>query len=148
GAAQPCAACSGIAGARWRRETPRPGRWMGAPPPPGAPALCSTTSTPATPIRSRPSLRSRTARSGCSWPRASARRGSSTISRCEQSRCCDSAALPLSRSHAARLLLHFQWVLGVVELGEFRVPQLAVDLLDLANVDGLHDVTGLRIDRH
>src|SRR5262249_49963022 len=46
------------------------------------------------------------------------------------------------------LLLHLQRILDVVELGEFRVPQLAVDLLDLANVDRLHDVARVRIDRH
>src|SRR4029077_20509812 len=46
------------------------------------------------------------------------------------------------------LLLHLQRILDVVELGEFRVPQLAIDPLDFANVDRLHDVARIRIDRH
>src|SRR5438552_12189005 len=46
------------------------------------------------------------------------------------------------------LFFHLQRILDVVELCEFRVPEFAVDLLNLADVNGLHDVAGLRIDRH
>lgn len=46
---------------------------------------------------------------------------------------------------AVLLLLHLQRILHVIEFGDFGVPELAVDLLDLADVDRLHDVAGLGI---
>jgi hypothetical protein len=39
-------------------------------------------------------------------------------------------------------------VLDVGNRGDFHGDQMAVDLLDLANIDRLDDVTGLRIDRN
>src|SRR5687767_4898116 len=39
-------------------------------------------------------------------------------------------------------------ILDVLDLVEDHVDQLAADLLDLADVDGLHHVAGHRIDRH
>src|SRR5437867_7586973 len=53
-----------------------------------------------------------------------------------------------SDASAGRLFFHLQRILDVVELCKFRVPEFAVDLLNLADVNGLHDVAGLRIDRH
>src|ERR1035437_8000291 len=47
----------------------------------------------------------------------------------------------------ATSLLRLAGVLDGLEGLEFDVVELAVDLLDLADVDVLHDVAGLRIDR-
>src|SRR5262249_15090258 len=55
-------------------------------------------------------------------------------------------ARELDPRESRALFLHLQRILDVIELCEFRVPQLAVDLLDLADVNRLHDVARLRID--
>src|ERR1039457_961492 len=47
----------------------------------------------------------------------------------------------------ATSLLRLAGVLDGLEGLEFDVVELAVDLLDLADIDVLHDVAGLRIDR-
>src|SRR5207247_4198620 len=47
----------------------------------------------------------------------------------------------------ATSLLRLAGVLDGLEGREFNVVELAVDLLDLADVDILHDVAGFRIDR-
>src|ERR1700761_8959989 len=44
-------------------------------------------------------------------------------------------------------LLGLAGILDGIELREFDVVKLAVDLLDLADVDVLHDVTRLGVDR-
>src|SRR5689334_1404607 len=44
-------------------------------------------------------------------------------------------------------LLGLAGILDRLEGGEFDVVEFAVDLLDLADVDVLHDVAGFRIDR-
>src|SRR5215467_7939324 len=46
-----------------------------------------------------------------------------------------------------RLLLRLQRILDRLEGRELDGPELAAHLLDLAEVDVLHDVAGLRIDR-
>src|SRR2546421_6294246 len=50
------------------------------------------------------------------------------------------------RAPAARLLLHFQRVFDGVEGGELHVVKLAIDLLDLADVDILNDLARLRVN--
>src|SRR5258708_36959320 len=54
----------------------------------------------------------------------------------------------LRRSRSARSLLRLAGVLDGLEGREFDVVEFAVDLLDLADVDVLHDVAGFRIDRN
>src|SRR5207248_7650759 len=44
-------------------------------------------------------------------------------------------------------LLRLAGILHCLEGGEFDIVELAVDLLDLADVDVLHDIAGFRIDR-
>src|SRR5436305_11825848 len=48
---------------------------------------------------------------------------------------------------ASPSLLRLAGILHRLEGREFDVVEFAVDLLDLADVDVLHDVTGFRIDR-
>src|SRR5262245_20617708 len=50
----------------------------------------------------------------------------------------------LTQSAAARAAR----ILDVLDLVERHVDELAADLLDLADIDRLHDVAGLGIDRH
>src|SRR5882757_3272192 len=53
---------------------------------------------------------------------------------------------PGMTSHAASLL-GLAGVLDGVEGLELDIVELAVDLLDLADIDVLHDVAGIRVDR-
>src|SRR3982074_1651761 len=48
---------------------------------------------------------------------------------------------------ASHLFLRLAGILDRLKGLEFDVVELAVDLLDLADVDVLHDVAGFRIDR-
>src|SRR5262245_64866127 len=57
------------------------------------------------------------------------------------------ARSPRHGSPIYRLLLHLQRVLDRVELRELDVVELAVDLLDLADIDVLDDLAGVRINR-
>src|SRR5262245_857589 len=41
-----------------------------------------------------------------------------------------------------------RWVLHVLDLVERHIDEFAADLLDLADVDRLHDVARVRVDRH
>src|SRR5262245_15515468 len=54
-----------------------------------------------------------------------------------------------SPERVTRLLLHrgLDRILDVLDLVERDVAQVAADLLDLADIDRLDDVAGLRIDR-
>src|SRR5262245_56405693 len=50
-------------------------------------------------------------------------------------------------SASIRLHARLHRVLDVLDLVELDIDQVAADLLDAADVDGLHDVARLRIDR-
>src|SRR5262245_38348735 len=60
---------------------------------------------------------------------------------------CPGRAARAAGSPICRLLLHLQGVLDRIELRELDVVELAVDLLDLADIDVLDDLAGVRIDR-
>src|SRR4051812_21352310 len=57
------------------------------------------------------------------------------------------SAIALPRNDVVASLLRLAGVLHGLEGLEFDVVKFAVDLLDLADVDVLHDVAGFRIDR-
>src|SRR5271155_3567761 len=54
---------------------------------------------------------------------------------------------PWDDAALAASLLGLAGILDRIEFREFDVVEFAVDLLDLADIDVLHDVAGLRIDR-
>ena len=148
GGADAASRARGLRRARSRAASCSPACSTKAAPRSSARASRSITSKPATPTRCEPSHRSRTARSGCWWPPASARtrlidnmavsRGQDRQRRETPHRMtCDDHCRALLRpwTHVAwqracapdvASLLHLQRILDVIELGEFRVPQLAV----------------------
>src|SRR5919108_29822 len=101
----------------------------------GSSPRISALSAPPRPARPQPNAKVKANTCGTLMPSPIAARGSSTAAR---------SRLP-KRFRAS--LLGLAGILHRVEGCEFHVVELAVDLLDLADIDVLHDVARFRVDR-